>query len=81
MRVELRCPNGIKFAELLDGVIEVKCRSNRCGAGEGIIVLHQFDAATGEFKGTKRFREMKAPSSNEGGLNGSEHNPASVRAS
>lgn len=78
MKVELRCPNGIKFAELLDsGVIEVKCRSNRCGAGEGVIVLHQFDPLTGELVDTKRFREV-APSI-EGGINASEHNRASVR--
>jgi hypothetical protein len=75
--VELRCPNGIKFGELIDGLIEVKCRSNRCGAGAGVIVLHRFDPLTGELVDTKRFREV-APSIG-GGLNGSEHNPASVR--
>lgn len=79
MKVELRCPNGIKFAELLDtGLVEVKCRSNRCGAGAGVIVLHQFDPLTGELVNTKRFREV-APSRIEGGIDASEHDSASVR--
>lgn len=77
MMTELRCPNGIKFAELLDGVIEVKCRSNRCGAESGVVVIHRFDSITGNLIDTKRFREV-APST-EGGLNGSQHHRTSVR--
>ena len=56
--MDLRCPNGIKFGELLEGAIEVKCRSSRCGAGTGIVVLHRFDAATGELLSTKRYRDL-----------------------
>lgn len=55
--MDLRCPHGIKFGDLDDGVIEVKCRSARCGAGFGVVVLHQFNVVTGEFVGTKRFRD------------------------
>jgi hypothetical protein len=55
--VELRCGNGIKFGELLDEVLEVKCRSARCGAGRGIVVIHSFDLATGKLTGTDRFRD------------------------
>lgn len=55
--MELRCPNGIKFAEVVGDLIEVKCRSLRCGAGAGVVVLHRFRPATGEFVGTKRFRD------------------------
>lgn len=55
--MELRCPNGIKFGDLDTEVLEVKCRSARCGAGYGVVVLHRFDTTTGEFVGTKRFRD------------------------
>jgi hypothetical protein len=56
---ELRCDNGIKFGELVleSGVLEVKCRSSRCGAGRGIIVIHAFDTGTGKLIGTEIFRE------------------------
>lgn len=55
--MDLRCPNGIKFGELDDGGIEVKCRSSRCGAGSGIVVIHRFSPITGELLETKRFRD------------------------
>jgi hypothetical protein len=55
--MELRCPNGIKFGEILGGELEFKCRSARCGAEPGVLVLHRF-SATGEFIGTKRYREI-----------------------
>jgi hypothetical protein len=43
LRSELRCGSK-KFGELLDDdVIEIKCSSKFCGAGPGVIVLHQFD--------------------------------------
>lgn len=56
--MDLRCPNGIKFAQLEPGVIEVKCRSDRCGAGPGVVVIHRFSTATGELVDTKRFRDL-----------------------
>lgn len=57
--VELRCANGIKFGELFPDreVVEVKCRSARCGAGPGVIVIHSFDLITGRMVGTETFRE------------------------
>jgi len=57
--IELRCDNEIKFGELFeeDSVIEVKCRSRRCGAGPGIVVLHGFDLESGKLLGTRKFRE------------------------
>lgn len=71
---DLRCPTK-KFAELNDGRIEVKCNSDRCGAGPGVVVLHWFDPITGEFLGTQRFKDpMK-----EGRNYVSDHNPAAVR--
>jgi hypothetical protein len=55
--MELRCENGIKFGDLNDGVIEVKCRSSRCGHGVGSVVIHRFDSLSGELLETKRFRD------------------------
>lgn len=65
--VELRCTNGIKFGELLqeESTLEVKCRSARCGAGPGTIVLHEFDTVTGKMVGTRSFRDP-AKSEKEG---------------
>jgi len=56
MSNELRCPNGIKFAELSQEFIEVKCRSKRCGAGPGVVVIHRF-THEGSFIATQRFRD------------------------
>lgn len=57
--VELRCDNGIKFGELLpeDHSMEVKCRSARCGAERGVVVLHEFDVLNGNLISTRVFRE------------------------
>lgn len=57
--MDLRC-EFIKHAELIEpGVIEFKCRSNKCGHGPGIVVIHRFDAMTGDLISTDRFREPK----------------------
>jgi hypothetical protein len=58
-QVELRCDNGIKFAELYPDLreIAVKCRSGRCGAARGVVVIHTFDLATGRMVGTERYRD------------------------
>lgn len=55
--MELRCPNGIKFGELEPPYLEVKCRSARCGAEAGVIVLHKFDTSSGQLVSTTRFRD------------------------
>lgn len=49
--MQLRCANGILFGVLVragTGVLEVKCRSRRCGHRQGVVVLHRFDLATGQ---------------------------------
>lgn len=53
---ELRCPNGIKFAEIGPDFIEVRCRSQRCGKVPGVIVIHRF-SHEGELLRTKRYRD------------------------
>jgi hypothetical protein len=55
---EIRCPEGILFGLLpVEGVLEVKCRSNRCGAGPGFVVLHRFAIPGGELIETRKFRD------------------------
>jgi len=59
--MELRCSNGILFGFLdTQGkipVIEVKCRSRRCGHEPGAVVLHRFSVYTGDLLETKRFKD------------------------
>lgn len=57
---ELRCDSGILHAVLTDeGYLEVKCRSNRCGKERGVVVIHRFNAQTGNLIETRRFQEPK----------------------
>jgi len=43
---------------VLDGeILEVKCRSGRCGAKRGVVVLHRFDIRTSKLVDTLRFRD------------------------
>jgi hypothetical protein len=62
MPEELRCDNNIKFGELdrEDHVLEVKCRSRRCGAEPGVVVVHGFDLESGKLLGTRKFRDPVA---------------------
>jgi hypothetical protein len=55
--MDLRCENGLKYGELEDGVISIKCRSRLCGAGFGIVVIHEFDAKSGAQLRTRTFRD------------------------
>jgi len=56
---ELRCDHGIKFGELFiaEGVIAFKCKSRRCGAGTGVVVVHEFETETGKLLETRLYRE------------------------
>lgn len=38
-----------------NGVLEVKCRSTRCGAGVGKVILHRFELISGNLLETKVF--------------------------
>lgn len=55
--MQLRCGNDILFGIVENGVLEVKCRSRRCGHEAGTVVIHQFDLWTGELKGTLQFKD------------------------
>lgn len=75
---DLRC-GAKKHGELNDGHFDVKCSSRFCGAEPGVVVIHRFDALTGELIGTQRFRDPGPQPMKEGRTNGLEHNSASIR--
>lgn len=54
--MDLRCEHK-KHGELGDGILAIKCRRPQCGAGPGVVVIHRWDALTGEFLDTQRFRD------------------------
>lgn len=53
--MDLRCDHK-KHGEFLDGVFEVKCSSRFC-AQAGVVVIHRWDALTGERLQDKRFAD------------------------
>lgn len=57
MDIEIRCTNRIMFGKLSQGILEVKCKSNRCGARKGNVVLHQFSTITGKLLDTKVYKD------------------------
>lgn len=58
--MEARCTNDILFFRLVEAegqtLIEVKCRSLRCGAEPGVVVLHRF-TVNGEIHSTRRYKD------------------------
>ena len=54
--MELRCPSKLHGILLEGGVIEVKCDSKFCGHEPGVVVLHRFNAQTGELMETLNFK-------------------------
>jgi hypothetical protein len=55
--VELRCHKRLHGVLTDEGVVEISCRSALCGHRDGMIVIHRFDAVTGELLGTKRYKD------------------------
>lgn len=62
---ELRCDNRILFGTIQGNVLEVRCRSRRCGKEDGVIIIHRFalqdgpedSFKTGDLVGTLKFRD------------------------
>lgn len=69
--MELRCPSKLHGILTEDGVVEVKCASRFCGHEAGTVVLHRFNAVTGELVNTVQFKD---PRKERG--DGSRHSPA-----
>lgn len=57
MSIELRCDKRLHGVLTDDGVIEISCRSALCGHRDGVVVIHQFDANTGEFLHTRYYKD------------------------
>lgn len=53
--MDIRCEHK-KFAELIDGVLYIKCSSRFCKE-PGVVVIHRWVAATGERLPDQRFRD------------------------
>lgn len=64
--MELRCPSRILHGVLHDGVLEVRCKSNRCGHAAGTIVIHRFDVLSGELVETNKYTDPVARRDNDG---------------
>lgn len=64
---EVRCDNGILFGTIEDRVLEVKCRSNRCGHERGVVVIHRFDLETGKLLETRKFKSPNSTREEAGG--------------
>lgn len=77
--MDIRCL-AKKFGELHDGLWEVKCNSDRCGAAPGVVVIHRFDPLTGDLVGTWRFRDPEPEAMKEGSAHATNDNPVAVRA-
>jgi hypothetical protein len=54
--MEMRCDHKL-HGVVEDGVIEVKCGSSLCGKRPGVVVIHRFNALTGELVGTKLYKD------------------------
>lgn len=54
--MDLRCENK-KHGELVEDVLEIKCSSRFCGAGNGVVIIHCWDVLTGKRLPDKRFSD------------------------
>lgn len=54
--MDIRCAERLHFI-LIGNIAEVKCKSKRCGAGRGTVVLHRFNIKTGELVETLTFKD------------------------
>lgn len=59
MVVELRCDKRLHGVLTDDGLIEISCRSSLCGHRDGVVVIHRFNAVTGEWLDTKRYKDPR----------------------
>lgn len=74
--MDLRCESGKKHAELVEpGIVEFRCSDRYCGARKGVIVLHRFDAMTGEMIETIRYKNPERSNANA-----ARHSSAAVRS-
>ena len=66
MPTELRCDKRLHGVLTDDGVLEVSCRSALCGHRDGVVVIHRFDASSGEFLSTKFYKDASEVGKEQG---------------
>lgn len=64
--MELRCDSKILHGITEEDILEVTCRSARCGKRSGNVVVHRFSIKTGKVLSTRIFQEPKEVSSHNG---------------
>jgi hypothetical protein len=52
--MDVRCEHK-KHGEIIEGVLEVRCRSVMCGHSAATVVIHRWDILNGERLNDKRF--------------------------
>jgi hypothetical protein len=77
--MELRCENKILHGIIEDGFLDVKCRSSRCGARRGVVVIHRFSISSWVLLETKVYQDP-ANTRKVGEQNGSGSNSVAFRA-
>jgi hypothetical protein len=75
--MDLRCRAKLHGVVFDNQVLEVKCKSQFCGAGPGIVVIHKFDLHTGAVE-TVKYKEP--PLVKEGRENGDCNDGPAVRS-
>ena len=56
---ELRCESKLHGILVAPNVIEISCNSRFCGADRDTVVLHKFDARTGDMIETKLYKKPR----------------------
>ena len=57
---EIRCQSRILGIITDDGLLEVKCSSRKCGAGNGVVVFHYINLVSGRVVNTIKYKDPKA---------------------
>lgn len=78
--MEYRCPSRIQCVLTSDGLLETKCSAKHCGAGNGVLVFHYFDPASGRLVRTKKYKDFNRRDHKEK-TNGADHGAAALRTS
>lgn len=73
---EMKCKSGRLLGTLDIGIVEIACRSAKCGKEPGVTVVHRFDAHTGELIDTHRYTQ---PTLTKGVNNGTSHEGTALR--
>lgn len=57
--MDIRCDGNKLHAQIVDGFLEVRCRSQFCGYKSGVIIIHRFDLVSGKLVKTDPYSEPR----------------------